>query len=89
MQKKSLTVWRNYFSIKNYSTFSAKMFKVPPFENVYYNNDILWIFYLIMVETMEKKKNGKTWRNEGHTKAVKTATSEINFSILKRNFTIL
>ena len=27
--KKCFTVWRNYFSIKSYSTFSAKMFQAP------------------------------------------------------------
>ena len=37
----------------------------------------------------EENKNGKTWRNEVDTKTVKIATSEINFSILKRNLTIL
>ena len=35
----------------------------------------------------KKKKKGKTWRNEVDTKTVKIATSEIHFSILKRNFT--
>ena len=34
--KKSFTVRRNYFSIESYSTFSAKIFKVPPFRNVYF-----------------------------------------------------
>ena len=29
--KKCFTVWRNYFSIKSYSTFSAKMFQAPSF----------------------------------------------------------
>ena len=43
-----------------------------------------------MVETVIGKKiKGKTWRNEVDTKTVKIATSEIHFSILKRNFTIL
>ena len=42
-----------------------------------------------MVDTVGEKKNGKTWRNEVDTKSVKIATSEIHFSILKRNFTIL
>ena len=47
-------------------------------------------FLPYMVETVgKKKKNGKPWRNEVDTKTVKIATSEINFSILKRNFTIL
>ena len=27
MQKSALQVWRNYFSIKSYSTFSTKMFQ--------------------------------------------------------------
>ena len=27
--KKCFTVWRNYYSIKSYSTFSAKMFQAP------------------------------------------------------------
>ena len=49
-----------------------------------------------MVETVdflpymvESKKKDKTWRNEVGAKTVKIATSEIHFSILKRNFTIL
>ena len=46
-------------------------------------------FLPYMVETVGKKKKGKTWRNEVDTKTVKIATSEIHFSILKRNFTIL
>ena len=29
ISKKCFTVWRNYFSIKSYSTFSAKMFQAP------------------------------------------------------------
>ena len=41
------------------------------------------------VNVGKKKKKGKTWRNEVHTKTVKIATSEIHISILKRNFTIL
>ena len=53
----------------------------------YMGNTVDFLPY--MVETVEKKKNGKTWRNEVDTKTVKIATSEINFSILKRNFTIL
>ena len=39
-----------------------------------------------MVETAGKKK---TWRNEVDIKTVKITTSEIHFSIMKRNFTIL
>ena len=27
--KKCFTVWRNYFSIKSFSTFSAKIFQAP------------------------------------------------------------
>ena len=37
----------------------------------------------------EEEKKDKTWQNEVDTKTVKIATSEIHFSILKRNFTIL
>ena len=33
------TVWRNYFSIKGYSTFSAKMFQAP---FILYNYGILY-----------------------------------------------
>ena len=41
-----------------------------------------------MVYTVKKNENEnrKTWRNEVDTKTVKIATSEIHFSILKRNF---
>ena len=54
----------------------------------YIGNTVDFLPY--MVETVGKEeKNGKTWRNEADTKTVKIATSEIHFSILKRNFTIL
>ena len=33
--KKCFTVWRNYFLIKSYSTFSAKMFQAPSFGKMY------------------------------------------------------
>ena len=94
--KKCFTVWQNYFSIKSYSTFSTKMFQAP-----FIRKCILYMVYCkpymevtvdflpYMVETVGKKKKGKTWRNEVDTKTVKIATSEIHFSILKRNFTIL
>ena len=61
--KKSFTVWQNYYSIKSYSTFSAKMFQVPSFGNVYYNmeytipymgNTVDFLPY--MVETVGRKK---------------------------------
>ena len=70
--KKSLTVWRNYFSIKSYSIFFAKMFKLPSFENVYYN-----MKYTIPYngrDCREEEKKGKTWRNEVDTKTVKIAS---------------
>ena len=97
MQKSPLQrLWQIYFSIKSYSTFSAKMFQVPSFGSVYY----IWYTVYLMVETVDfipykvenvgkKKKNVKAWRNEVDIKTVKIATSEIHFSILKRNFTIL
>ena len=71
--KKCFTVWRNYFSIKSYSTFSAKMFQAPSFGNVYYVYCIPYMevtvdFLLYMVETVWKKKKGKTWRNEVDSK---------------------
>ena len=81
--KKCFTVWQNYFSIKSYSTFSAKMFQAP---FILYNG-ILYTLY--GSECGEEKKKGKTWRNEVDTKTVKIATSEIHISILKKNFTIL
>ena len=34
--EKCFSIWRNYFSIKSYFTFSAKMFQAPSFGNVYY-----------------------------------------------------
>ena len=47
-------------------------------------------FTLYGSDCREEEKKGKTWRrNEVDTKTVKIATSEIHFSILKRNFTIL
>ena len=77
--KKFFTVWRNYFSIKSYSTFSAKtiirecilcmVYCIPYME-------VTVDFLLYMVETAGKRKeNGKTWRNEVDTKTVKIATS--------------
>ena len=91
--KKCFTVWRNYISIKSYSTFSANMFQAP---FILYNG-ILYTLYgsecrfftLYGSECREEEKKGKTWRNEVDTKTVKIATSEIHISILKRNFTIL
>ena len=87
--QKSFTVWQNYFSIKSYSTFSAKMFQVPSFGNT---NNMVYILYTnYMVET-ERKKKKTTKHGEMRwtpTKTVKIATSEIHFSILKRNSTIL
>ena len=70
--KKCFTVWRNYFSIKSYSTFSAKMFQAPfilimvyciPYMEV--NVDFL---PYMEVNVGKKKKKGKTWRNEVDTK---------------------
>ena len=57
----------------------------------YWNQLLAYMVYCIpyMVETVGKKKKDKTWRNEMDTKTVKIATSEIHFSILKYNFTIL
>ena len=50
--KKCFTVWRNYFSIKSYSTFSAKMFQAP---------FILYMVYCIpyMEVTVGKEKKAK------------------------------
>ena len=42
--KKVLYSMAKYFSIKSYSTFSAKMFQAPSFGNVYY---IWYTVYLI------------------------------------------
>ena len=60
--KKCFTVWRNYFSIKSYSTFSAKMFQFPSSGNVYYMEyaipymEVTVDFLPYMVETVGKKK---------------------------------
>ena len=73
------------------------MFQVPSFRNVYYimeytipymGNTVGFLPYY-GIDCRKGKKTGKTWRNEVDTKIVKIATSEIHFSILKRNFTIL
>ena len=39
--KKRFTVWQNYFSIKSYSTFSAKMFKLHSFY-IWYTVYLIW-----------------------------------------------
>ena len=91
--KKCFTVWQNYFSIKSYSTFSAKMFQAPSFGNVYY---IWYTVYLIMEVTVdflplygrdcrEEEKKRQTWRNEVDTKTVKIATSD-SFLNIKKEF---
>ena len=62
-KKSFYTVWQNYFSIKSYFTFSAKIFQFPSFGNVYYmeytipcmGNTVDFLPY--MVETVGKKKN--------------------------------
>ena len=96
--KKCFTVWQNYFSIKSYSTFSAKMFqKKLHHSEMYTIYGILYTLYrsdcrfftLYGRDCREDKKKGKTWRNDVDNKTVKIATSEIHISILKRNFTIL
>ena len=84
--KKCFTVWRNYFLIKSYSTFSAKMFQAPSFGNVYYRYTL---YGRDDRDCKEEEKTDKTWQNEMDTKTVKIATSEIHFSILKRNFTTI
>ena len=92
MQKSALQVWRNYFSIKSYSTFSAKMFQAPFILYMVYCIPYMEVnvdFLPYMEVNVGKKKKRKTWRNEVDTKTVKIATSEIHISILKRNFTIL
>ena len=90
--KKFFTVLRNYFSIKSYSTFSAKMFQAPFILYMVYCIPYMEVnvdFLPYMEVIVGKKKKGKTWRNQVDTKTVKIATSEIHISILKRNFTIL
>ena len=66
--KKSFTVWRNYFSIKSFSTFSAKMFQVPSFGNVYYNMVYLMVetvdFLPYIVEPVGKGGGGKAKHGE-------------------------
>ena len=49
--KKYFTVWENYYSIKSYSTFSAKMFQVPYIR--YMGNTVDFLPY--MVETVGEK----------------------------------
>ena len=53
--KKCFTVWRNYFSTKSYSTFSAKMFQAPSFKNVCY----IWYCIPYMEVTVGKEKKAK------------------------------
>ena len=85
--KKCFTVWRNYFLIKSYSTFSAKMFQAPSFGKMY--TIMVYCIPYNGRDYRKEEKKEKTWRNEVDTKTVKIAISEIHFSILKRNFTIL
>ena len=72
--------------------FQSKV--IPLFLPKSHQSEIYTVYNIVycipyIVETLGKKKNGKTWRNEVDTKTVKIATSEIHISILKRNFTIL
>ena len=59
--KKYFTVWENYYSIKSYSTFSAKMFQVPSFGCILYMiNCIRYMgntvdFLTYMIDTVRKK----------------------------------
>ena len=48
----------------------------------------LYMVYCIPYMEVTKGKKKKAKQNEVDTKTVKIATSEIRFSILKRNFTI-
>ena len=86
MQKKCFTLWQNYFQSKVIPLFLPKCSKLHHSE-MYTIYGILYTLY--GSDCREEKKKGKTWRNEVDTKTVKIATSEIHFSILKRNFTIL
>ena len=80
--KKCFTVWRNYFSIKSYSTFSAKMFQAPfilcmvyciPFMEV----TVDFLPYMEVTVRKEKKKS-KTWRNEVDTKTKQATWSKVS-----------
>ena len=65
--KKSFTVCQNYFSIKSYSTFSAKMFKVKDLYIRFYHSEVytIWWYtvYLIMIKLSESE-TAKKWLNE-------------------------
>ena len=69
--KKCFTVWRNYFSIKSYSTFSAKMLQAPFILYMVYCIPYMEVnvdfFTLYESECREEKKKGKTWQNEVDT----------------------
>ena len=75
--KKCFTVWRNYFLIKSYSTFLPKCSKLHHSEMY----TIWYAVYLIMVETVEKKKKDKTWRNEVDTETVNRVSANFFFTI--------
>ena len=93
------------FSLKSYAKsalqygeiiFQSKVIPLflPKYSKLHHSEMYTIIYGIVycipyMVETVEKKKKNKTWRNEVDTKTVKIATSEIHISILKRNFTIL
>ena len=95
MQKSALQYGKIIFQSKVIPLFLPKCSKLHHSE-MYTIYGILYTlygsdcrFFTLYGRDCREEKKGKTWRNEVDTKTVKIATSEIHFSILKRNFTIL
>ena len=91
MQKSALQYGEIIFQSKVIPLFLPKCSKLHH-SKMYTIYGILYTLYgsVYGSDCREEEKKGKTWRrNEADTKTVKIATSEIHFSILKRNFTIL
>ena len=96
MQKSPLQYGKIIFQSKVIPLFLPKCSKFHHSECILYmeytipynmGNTVDFLRY--MVENVGGGGGDGKWRNEVDTKTVKIATSEINFSILKRNFTIL
>ena len=89
MQKSALQYGEIIFQSKVIPLFLPKCSKLHYLEmyTIWYGRECR--FFTLYGRDCREEIKGKTWRNKVDTKTVKIATSEIHFSILKRNFTIL
>ena len=81
--KKCFTVWRNYFLIKSYSTFSAKMFQAPSFGKMY---TIMVYCIPYMVETVGKKKKRQNMAKWGGHQNSKNSNFRDSFLNIEKEF---